>query len=192
METKRIVDISETKVFTILLGEFNLNDVPAVKCNICKKQFYAKPYWLAKGWGKYCSSKCQYVGQRNGVTVKCFICGKEAYKTQKALKGSKSKKYFCGKSCQTIWRNRMYVGDKHPNWKDGSSSDVYRTILRRSRKPEVCAFCGIADTRVLAIHHRDHNHRNNRLKNLRWLCHNCHFLVHHYKDINAKVMADVA
>ena len=33
-----------------------------MKCIICGKTFYARPYTIKKGWGKYCSKECQYKG----------------------------------------------------------------------------------------------------------------------------------
>jgi len=163
--------------------------MPTVRCKICKKSFYAKPHWLKLGWGKYCSESCQREGQKNGKIVKCYICDKDTYKTERDLRRSKSKKYFCSKSCQTIWRNTIvFVGPNHANWRGGNSSEIYRNILRRTGKKEQCILCRTPDKRVLAAHHVDHNHGNNDPKNLTWLCHNCHFLVHHYKDQHQKLM----
>ncbi len=55
---------------------------------------------------------------------------------------------------------------------------MYRDVLQKVRPANRCVFCGIRDKRVLAVHHVDGNHRNNKVKNLTWLCHNCHHLVH--------------
>lgn len=151
--------------------------MPIVKCKICSKDFYAKPSWILRGHGRYCSPPCQYLGRRNGKMVSCYICSKEVYKSKKSLDHSKSKKYFCSKSCQTRWRNTEFIGPKHANWVHGKY--VYKSILRRNKVPEICVLCKVKDSRVLAVHHIDHNHSNNVLKNLCWLCHNCHFLVHH-------------
>lgn len=160
-----------------------------VSCKICRQKFYVKPYWLRLGWGKYCSRTCQWEGQKTGKMVPCFMCGKKAYKSGKDLRVSKSKKYFCTKSCQTIWRNTIeFIGPKHPNWRGGNSSEIYRNILKRSGKKEVCGLCRTRDKRVLAAHHIDHNHRNNKTRNLSWLCHNCHFLIHHFQDQRLKFM----
>ncbi len=161
--------------------------MPAVKCKNCKGQFYAKPSWLDKGWGKYCSLECRHKSQKNGKLVDCFICDKPVYKTQKELEASQSKKYFCSKSCQTMWRNSIvYVGKNHSNWKGGEST--YKNILLRSKTPRVCRRCEINDIRLLAVHHIDSNHKNNRLNNLIWLCHNCHFLIHHSDKENREFM----
>ena len=104
----------------------------------------------------------------------------------KALRHSKSKKYFCGKSCQTLWRNKAYVGKLHPNWQTGEYT--YRRIMLRSHIVLKCALCDLKDSRVLLVHHKDENRKNNNIRNLSWLCHNCHFLVHHYKEEKEKIM----
>ena len=152
--------------------------MPQVKCRICEVEFYAKPSWLRRGVGKYCSAKCQHEGQKKGKVVNCFICNKEVYKSLKNLKVSKSKKYFCTKSCQTIWRNTIvFVGSRHSNWKGGENT--YRRLILRSGVSQLCRLCKTNDKRVLAVHHVDKNRKNNNLDNLIWLCHNCHFLIHH-------------
>jgi len=156
-----------------------------VNCKICKKEFLAKPSWRLKGYGVYCSSKCQYLGIRTGKNMPCFICGRETYKQFKQLKKSKSGKFFCSKSCQTKWRNSEFVGDKHGNWKGGEFT--YRDILKRNNIPEICKICKTKDSRILAVHHIDKNHKNNKIENLLWLCHNCHHLVHHYKNEQEKI-----
>ena len=148
-----------------------------VACKICRKNFYAKPSQLSNDSGIYCSSRCHHLGLRNGKTVKCSICQKEVYRALNKLERVKSRKYFCSKSCQTTWRNTEFVGEKHANWKHGKSA--YKSILKRYKVDKICTLCGSGDTRVLAVHHIDENHGNNTLKNLSWLCHNCHHLVHH-------------
>ena len=148
-----------------------------VYCEVCKKEFKTKLFWLKKGWGKFCSSACQYKARRKGKVIPCHICGKERYKTQKQLKGSKSGLFFCGKNCQTKWRNQVFVGAKHANWIDGAHA--YRSVLGRNKVKEVCTLCETRDKRILAVHHLDRDHKNNEVANLAWLCHNCHFLVHH-------------
>ena len=153
--------------------------MPKIACTICSMSFYAKPSHIAKGWGKYCSKKCQYAGARRGAVVSCYRCSKEIYRSAKEQIRSQSGHYFCSKSCQTVWRNsQVFIGEKHGNWTTGEAS--YRQRLLRSSTPTVCQKCHSTDTRVLAVHHKDKNRSNNTLSNLLWLCHNCHYLVHHY------------
>ena len=164
--------------------------MPIVNCEKCKKEFYAKPSWLEKGWGKYCSPKCHHEGLKKGKFVVCSICHKKIWRKPRQLKHSKSGKYFCNKSCQTLWRNTIvFVGENHPNWKTGERN--YGQILDRNKREQVCVLCKNKDKRVLAVHHLDGNKKNVELKNLIWLCWNCHFLVHHDKDTKKRLMAVV-
>lgn len=147
-------------------------------CKKCGKEFFAKPSHISCGFGKFCSRACSAANQRNGFETLCDSCGKKIYRSRKMSGRSKSGKFFCGKRCQTLWRNRLYTGERHSNWKHGR--EVYRSILVRGGREKICALCATRDERVLAAHHIDRNRLNNSLENLAWLCHNCHFLVHHY------------
>jgi 5-methylcytosine-specific restriction endonuclease McrA len=163
--------------------------VVQVSCKKCLKKFEAKPSWIKNGHGIYCSSTCQYADARKGTVVVCTICGKESYKQKKALERSKSGKFFCGKSCQTIWRNSEFIQEKHPNWINGRNA--YQSVMRRSGAPKLCTLCKIVDIRVLAVHHLDEDRTNNKIENLVWLCHNCHHLVHRYPGEQEKLMATI-
>lgn len=143
------------------------------------------------GWGKYCSKECHYLSMKSGSYVKCETCGKSTYIHLTRLNHSKSGKYFCSKSCQTIWRNSQYIGPKHKLWKGGVSSDFYRDVLERKKTDKKCKLCGIEDNRVLAVHHIDYDHSNNKIDNLAYLCHNCHQLVHLDKKENLKFLSIV-
>ena len=156
--------------------------MPYVPCVICDVSFYAKPRHVKLGWGKYCSRKCQYMGQRKGKMHACGICGKMVYRTPSDLWKADSKRFFCGKSCLAKWKNSHAPrGADHFNWKDGSGT--YRNIMLRNKKKPLCTSCGLKNERVLVVHHVDHNRKNNTLKNLLWLCRNCHYLAHEGKTV---------
>ena len=154
--------------------------MPIVNCNNCRELFYARPAFLKVGWGKFCSRQCHYIAARRGKIVACDVCGKESYRAIIKLQRSKSGKFFCSKSCQTKWRNTLYVGNKHLLWKDGSST--YRNLLLKSGRTQKCVRCHKRDIRVLVAHHIDENRKNYKLENLVWLCNNCHYLVHKYNE----------
>ncbi len=160
--------------------------MPYIACTICSKEFYIKPSHQRKGWGKYCSVSCRSKSQFKGRLVSCFICGKKVYRSPKALAHSKSNKYFCTKSCQTLWRNQEYVNEKNYNWKNGEHA--YRNILKRAGKNPICFICKITDERVLVAHHKNHVRTDNQASNLVWLCRNCHYLVHQDKQLDKIVM----
>lgn len=154
------------------------------QCGVCGKDFKTKQFYIHKGQGKFCSTACKGVATRNGREYSCHSCGILIYRAQGRLKKSSSGKMFCSRSCQTKWRNQEFIGPKHANWIHGRSA--YQSVLRRNRVPEQCSLCKTLDKRVLAVHHIDRNRLNNELQNLVWLCHNCHFLVHHYGAGKAK------
>ena len=156
------------------------------RCAICRTSFPTKPFFLKNGGGKYCSKECHYQGLKKGKKVACAVCAKEIYKSPRELRRSKSKKYFCDKSCQATWRNTEFVGDRHANWQEGRYA--YRSVLGRHKVPRVCRLCKTADVRILAVHHIDKDRTNNDVENLAWLCHNCHFLVHHDEKERKKFM----
>lgn len=89
-----------------------------------------------------------------------------------------------------MWRNSTFVGPYHGNWKGGEKS--YRETLLRIKTEKFCLRCKINDIRILAVHHLDRNRKNNKLENLAWLCHNCHYLIHHDKKVDEKFMVIVA
>jgi hypothetical protein len=151
--------------------------MPMMKCKKCGDEFYAKPSHVLRGRGKFCSHWCARSARFTGKKVTCNLCGTFAYKQKRFLERSKSGKFFCSKSCQTIWRNQFFSGDRHKNWKGGRFT--YRRALLKDSTEKVCTLCRIDDLRVLAAHHIDMNRDNNSVKNLAWLCHNCHYLVHH-------------
>lgn len=147
------------------------------KCRVCGKKILIKKYHAKKGWGKYCSKKCQAKTQFNGKWLECGYCGKRIYRTPRDFKKSKSKKFFCSIRCHCSWENKnRRCGENAPNWISGQS--VYRRLLKRYGKTEKCNICGITDSRVLVVHHIDSNRKNNKLGNLEWLCRNCHCVVH--------------
>ncbi len=160
--------------------------MPQVKCKICKKEFYIKPSHQKRGWGKFCSIQCRTKAQFRGKKLNCFGCNKIVYRSPSQIRKSKSGKYFCTKSCQTRWRNKYFIEEKHANWKSGSKS--YRKILERSGRKPLCILCKNKDKRILSVHHKDRNRKNNKLSNLVWLCLNCHYLVHHDIELDKKIM----
>lgn len=180
MLVRRFVTNSQYRILTYMIE---------VSCQTCTAPFLVKPSWVKNGYGKFCSPTCRRSAQRTGTVVLCHVCQKETYKPGKALKGTKSGLLFCGKSCQTKWRNNFFSKEKHPNYINGDHS--YKNVLLKTGVIQVCRLCKTDDVRVLAVHHVDHNHFNNKVENLAWLCHNCHHLVHHHKKEHERFMATI-
>jgi len=154
------------------------------KCIACGKVFTAKLNWVKIGKAKYCSRICWAQARKVGTYLKCDVCAAPVYRKPSALSKSKYKKYFCSRRCSLQWNNSRHLEEKSVNWKHGLFS--YKRVLERSNRPKLCVMCGIDKDKALAVHHIDKNRKNNKLGNLAWLCHNCHFLVHHYKNEKGK------
>jgi hypothetical protein len=172
----------------IVRGLYDIR-MPMNKCEICGNEFYIKPSHVLRGWGKCCSAACRSKSQLKGRFVSCHICGIQVWRMPKHLLHSKSGVYFCSKSCQSRWRNRLVLGENHYLWKGGRTT--YRKLLLRESVPQMCLRCGLDDRRILVVHHVDENRSNNRLENLVWLCHNCHYLVHHDTDEPRKLLEKI-
>ena len=151
-------------------------------CLKCGKGFYVKPFQKKRGRGKYCSVNCLSESNKTGKYLPCDTCGKKIWRTPKQTTKSKSGKFFCNKSCQTIWRNKHFSGPEHPLWK-GGERNVYRKNLIKSGREIKCVRCGEDDKRIMVVHHIDWNRDNNNLDNLTWLCFNCHWLVHKHNEL---------
>ena len=158
-----------------------------VVCGFCSKEFLKKPSQIVRCERSFCSSFCMHKASKSGKYVKCFVCGKESYKQKRFLLRSKSKKFFCGRTCALSLLNSNNFGERSSNWKFGRYS--YRNVMKRKNDRNVCRLCGKNDKRILAVHHIDKNRSNNNSKNLAWLCHNCHFLVHHYSEARGRFLS---
>lgn len=157
-----------------------------ISCDTCKKRFWRKRSQIGYAGRHYCSKRCHYVARRLGMYTKCASCHKLIYKTLRAVKNSQNKKFFCSKRCSNIILGQINSRSNHPNWKGGEYS--YREFMNKQAIDKVCLSCGIDNKQVLVVHHLDRNRRNNDIKNLVWLCQNCHFLSHHYKDEKNKIL----
>ncbi len=183
MGRHKVVELSTNgTVPTGLIFYYNICIMPWLKCRVCSADFYARPRHIKKGWGKYCSNACGYAGMRTGEVFLCSTCGEKVYRSPKEIRASKSNRYFCDKSCFAVWKNKhVFRGENHVRWKNGRAS--YRVLMARSGAVPICATCGLSDTRVLVVHHKDQNRENNKLENLKWLCRNCHYLAHEGKTV---------
>ncbi len=159
--------------------------MPIISCDFCQKNFYKKPSQIRRSIKNFCSPLCQRTARKSGVVVVCFGCKKEVYKTKKSLERSQSKKFFCSVQCSNAWHGKKYFQEKHPNWKTGKYS--YKSLMMSTVRPQKCVICGIDNIKLLVVHHNNRDRQNNKLKNLTWLCYNCHFLVHHYAEEKSKL-----
>lgn len=114
---------------------------------------------------KYCSRKCYHKGQtgKGTVTYKCKHCLKD-------FLGSPShKRIYCSMAC---------VGKETKLTFKPSFTCVRKSMMRRNMIT-ICNRCGYDEVpKILGVHHKDRDRKNNALSNLEVLCPNCHSLEH--------------
>ena len=99
----------------------------------------------------------------------CIACNKKFFWKGRLLTKGYAQAKFCSRSCSN---NRKTWWDK-PNNKYRSKH--YREIAK-SHHEFKCVVCGF--DKIIAIHHVDHNKKNNSPENLIPLCPNHHEMVH--------------
>jgi hypothetical protein len=127
----------------------------SIVCEICKKEFFVRPYEIYTNNRKYCSRKCCNKGKEKGDYTKCLICSNEIYQS-KSRKNRGNGKY-CSNKCRILGS----FGKKNPSWKGGISSfkkritQSYKYKLWRQkiliRDEFKCKKCGSVDK--LRVHH---------------------------------------
>lgn len=106
---------------------------------------------------------------KNGSLLNCKVCGREFYASLKRLRrGAK----YCSHQCQGVDSRGRYL-KPHDQLKN-----TYQITVRLRKEIGRCQACGLDDTRILTLHHKDGNHDNNTPSNWALLCPNCHSLAH--------------
>lgn len=136
---------------------------------------------------EYLQSKFgEWKSKRKGVLLNCAKCGREFYVHQCRAKRGQVK--FCSVICH---RSEGILPKAKPILPGEGLSVPDRVRLRWAEiigvkkrqslilQRSACERCSFADTRVLVIHHKDRNPKNNHVSNLEVLCPNCHAIEHY-------------
>ena len=144
------------------------------ECKYCNEEFTVQPHRLKAGKGKYCSTKCAYLGRRKIIKVICETCRKE-FKRQ-------SSRIIGHVYCSHKYSEPAKTSVNHPNWKGGYSG--YGTGFTKRLKEQIrkrdnytCQECNYPEEELeemLSIHHIDYSKNNHNIDNLISLCRSCH------------------
>lgn len=80
-------------------------------CEICGNVFFVRQslmnHYLKKGIPnrRFCSKKCKDVSQTTSTDVNCSYCGKDINVRSCCLTKSKTKRFYCSKSCAATYNN---------------------------------------------------------------------------------------
>ena len=105
--------------------------------------------------------------------VECKVCSEP-------IKNYKSSKGTCSRSCAN---KHFRSGEDNGNWK----GEKYQSIcfLHHNKKCVVCE-----ESKIVAVHHYDHNHENNDPTNLVPLCPTHHNYVHSRYAVEVQPIID--
>lgn len=86
-------------------------DILPLQCEKCSKIFYAKKNQIKfelehnRGRLKYCTTKCSDSSHKKSHHLHCLECGKDIEIADCEYRKSKSKHFFCSKSCAAFYNN---------------------------------------------------------------------------------------
>lgn len=143
-------------------------------CKNCGETFYRSDAEIKARPCECCSRKCSdaYKKSKSHIQLICDSCG-NTFNRLKSKSVTKSGLVFCSKDCKEA---EQRIGGKLEleHYEDGIAS--YREKAFR-KIGCMCQKCGYSDDdRMLDVHHKDGNRRNNRISNLEVLCVWCHAL----------------
>lgn len=172
--TKQEVQQRLDKYFSqkvVLISDYVNKRTPIrIKCLDCGNEWEALPSTVL--YGDY-THRCPNCGVNKGKIVKCAYCGKEIYRNVSQLEKSISGYYYCSTTCGNLHKNQLR--EEAGEWSNSISS--YR-IRAMKKYPHKCAVCGYdEEERILQVHHKDGNRKNNNIENLVILCPNCHWKI---------------
>jgi YHS domain-containing protein len=139
-------------------------DKLALECEHCGKIFYGEKKQITfelknnRGRLKFCSVECSDLAHRKSHQLHCEECGKDVEVTASAYKASKTKHFFCSKSCAAKYNNRLREKPSEETKRKTSESILkyYHSKFGESYKPKkknitntivprkeyICRICG--------------------------------------------------
>lgn len=165
----------------ILVGSYqNKRTNISLKCQDCGYEWETKAQnvlYLENVTKHHCPN-CWKNQMQNGKFLKCSRCGKEIYRTKSQIEKNQSGYFYCSTTCGNLHKN--LVREQSGEWE--SSLSTYRKRAFEEYEHRCCVCGWNEDERILEVHHKDEDRRNNHINNLCILCPNCHrkITLHYY------------
>jgi hypothetical protein len=161
-------------------------------CTVCgtEFQFNAKPYSVARGFGRFCSQRCHGVATWGRREVRaCLSCGTEREVRLPPSVLKRNGGWFCSTACSTIFHR---TGKPSNHWRGGSFANRYGRILTyRPEHPHANVSGYVYEHRLVMerhlgrildrsekVHHINGNPADNRIENLAVMSQSEHMSLH--------------
>ena len=163
-----------------------------MKCYTCNQTIH-RPQSQLKAEKNFCNQQCYskfkttLVGEKSrrwsggNIKFKCSVCAKDCER-KRFGKNTENRYKYCSIECSTKDRSEVLVGEKHWNWKGGTSTRYKRKFHQKPDKCEVCKANGSDFKKGLCF---DHNHKTGKFRG--WLCSNCNTALGLVKE-NPKIL----
>lgn len=143
---------------------------PNTNCIICKKSIYRRPFEIKLNKGRvFCTMACYGISIRKETP--CLVCGTPIL--------ARFNKKTCTRACAN--KNRAGIKYKMNRPRDKVTNERQLKLRLLVLRGNTCEQCGYNKTEILQVHHKDRNHGNNNLDNLKLICPNCHYEEHYLK-----------
>ncbi len=120
--------------------------------------------------------KAKRLVESNNINVSHFTPGiGRSTRSRKTIKYTKNCK-ACNVSFTTKYNKQAYCSHKCSNSHTPHNPPSHFRTICFKHHPKICIICG--ESRVVEVHHHDHNHKNNSPDNLVPLCSTHHRYVH--------------
>lgn len=158
-------------------------------CLNCNSEFIADKREHNRGNAKFCTISCatkfnaqKRYEQKNKPNVYCSHCQKPFYKNLSQKKNSKSGLFFCCREHKDLSQKIGGIKEIQPAHYGTAEIIDYRQLAFDNLEHK-CVSCGYnKHSKVLHVHHKDHNRANNALFNLEFRCPTCH--TEHHLGLN--------
>lgn len=112
----------------------------------------------------------QSLGELTDFKVNCRKCGKVFSVTERKKRFPSKEKYFCSRNCSNSEGGKTKSSLYH-----GDNVATYSTVCFRYHQKK-CVVCG--ENKIVAVHHYNEDHNDNRPENLVPLCPTHHHYIH--------------
>jgi hypothetical protein len=144
------------------------------ECANCHAEIWKRRDQIVLQSNSFCSPDCVKGFKTKSIMAPCGNCSKMVTRAPSQAEKSKSGNVYCSRSCATVINNQRHKSlHKHPNWRGGAYRKLALMTYGKMCQSTSCPFDNVPE-KMLDVHHKDGNRKNNNISNLEVLCVWCH------------------